>query len=111
MTVNYPLKGTDTKENWSVAAASSITSFTVDDQGYYVMPATSQSDYRLEVAVVTNELQTANVPAQFMQWQPGFQYTYVFKILKGGSITLDVIQVAVKDWNEKSTVDRTVYNW
>ena len=111
VTVNYPLKGTDTKENWSVAAASSISSFTVDDQWYYVMPATSQSDYRLEVAVVTNELQTANVPAQFMQWQPGFQYTYVFKILKGGSITLDVIQVAVKDWNEKSTVDRTVYNW
>ncbi len=61
--------------------------------------------------MVTNELQTATVPSQFMQWQPGFQYTYVFKITKGGSITLDVIQVAMKDWNEKSTVDRAVYNW
>ena len=111
VTVSYPLKGAETKASWSVAAASSISAFTVDDQWYNVMPAPSQSDYRLEVAVVTNELQTATVPAQFMQWQPGFQYTYVFKILKGGSITLDVIQVAVKDWNEKSTVDRTVYNW
>ena len=111
VTVNYPLTGTGTKETWSASTTSTIPAFTVDEQWYYVMPAFSQSDYRLEVAVVTNELQTATVPSQFMQWQPGFQYTYVFKITKGGSITLDVIQVAMKDWNEKSTVDRAVYNW
>ena len=46
---------------------------------YTVFPAPEgQSDYKMTVSV-DGEPKTAIVPAQFMTWLPGYQYTYIFK--------------------------------
>jgi hypothetical protein len=47
-----------------------------------------------------------------MTWKAGHEYTYVFKINEKGGVTIDVIQVAVKDWVEvMPPVDHPVFNW
>lgn len=137
VTVSYPLTGTGTKETWSSDATNSMSAFLIDwyetpdaadvpagvpadaepttwpntpENWYYVLPAT-QGTYTLEVAVVTDEIQTATVPAEYMNWKPGFEYTYVFKITEAGGIVIDVIQVYVNEWNPRESDDHWVYNW
>lgn len=133
--VSYPLKGTETKESWSVQTVTgAIPSFTIDyyeepsssvtpadalpttwpntpGKWYYVLPVQSQGSYTVEAAVVTTEVKSAVVPAEYMSWKAGYEYTYIFKILDGGDITIDVIQVAINDWKEKAVIDRPVFNW
>lgn len=54
---------------------------------------------------------TCVVPAEYMTWTPGYQYTYIFKILEGGEVSLDNVQVAIDDWTIKERVDHQVFNW
>ena len=137
VSVTYPLKGTETKESWSVVPTGNIEAFTIDwymepdpadipagvpadalpttwpntpEKWYYVLPALVQGTYTIEVAVVSDEVKTATVPAEYMSWKPGYEYTYVFRITEGG-IAIDVVQVAIKDWETNTSVDRAVYNW
>ena len=65
----------------------------------------------MEVSVAGKQVQTAVVPASYMIWKPGFEYTYLFKITKAGEVTFDVVQVAISNWNESDPVDRSVHNW
>ncbi|MBQ9169615.1 MAG: fimbrillin family protein [Bacteroidaceae bacterium] len=111
VTVTYPLKGTETKETWSSSASSGIAAFTEDEKWYYVLPAPEQGSYTVEVAVATDEVKTATVPASFMSWKIGYEYTYVFRITELGGLTIDVIEVAVNDWTDKGVVNHEVYNW
>lgn len=130
VTVHYPLKGTSTTESWTTSGTSGLQAFTIDwyepsgtpdpsqpevypnspEHCYYVLPATNQGSYTLEVAVVSDEIKTAVVPAEYMNWKTGFEYTYRFKITEGG-ITLDIIQVGIDDWVIRNTSEHTVYNW
>lgn len=137
VTVTYPLKGTETVETWTTSAiTASLPAFTIDyyetpspmpaghpvdlqsttwpnspQKWYTVLPNTAQGSYTLEVAVVSNEIKTAIVPAEYMQWKPGYQYTYKFKITETGGITMDIIQVAINDWTNRQSSQHTVYNW
>ncbi len=137
VTVTYPLKGSETVETWTTSAVTaSLPAFTIDyyetpspmptghpvdgqsttwpnspQKWYTVLPNTAQGSYTLEVAVVSNEVKTAIVPAEYMQWKPGFQYTYKFKITETGGITMDIIQVAINDWTNRQSSQHTVYNW
>lgn len=137
VTVTYPLKGTETVETWATSAiTSSIPAFTIDyyetpspmpaghpvdgqsttwpnspQKWYNVLPNTNQGSYTLEVAVVSDQIKTAIVPAEYMQWKPGYQYTYKFKITETGGITMDIIQVAINDWTNRQSSQHTVYNW
>lgn len=138
VTVSYPLKGTSTEESWSVSPTGTIDAFTIDwytepdpsevpagvpanslpstwpntpEKWYTVLPATSQGDYTLQVAIFSPDVKTATVPAEYMVWEPGYEYTYVFKITERGGVTIDVIQVAIKDWSESLIIDRPVFNW
>ena len=81
------------------------------EKWYYVLPAENQGSYTIEVAVMTEEIKTAVVPAEYMSWQPGYEYTYKFKITEGGGITMDIIQVAINDWSNRKSSSHTVYNW
>ena len=79
---------------------------------YYVLPALTQGSYTVEASVDHKQVQTATVPANFMSWKPGFQYTYVFKITKTGEITFDLVQVAINNWTQGGEPkDKIVYNW
>lgn len=137
VTVTYPLKGSATTEEWSVAASpapTGITKFLIDyyeepspsvtptdalpttwpnspEHWYYVLPAASQSSYTVSVSVITDEIKSAVVPAEYMSWQAGYEYTYKFKITEGGGITIDVIQVAINNWGNRGSSTHTVYNW
>ena len=117
-TITYPLTG-DAEETWSVTnGTTSLTNsgntfigLTVDNKWYYVLPAraSDQGPYTLSV-IANGEPETAAVPEQFMEWKPGYEYTYVFKIDKTG-ITLDIIQVGINNWILRNASEHTVYNW
>lgn len=130
VSVTYPLTGTGTKETWSsdVDASKNMAAFLIDwyqrpddpipagyptdnfENWYYVVPAT-QGTYTVEVVVVGGEPQTATVPAAYMEWKAGYEYTYVFKITETGGVTVDVIQVYVNEWTPKNSDRHEVYNW
>ena len=136
VTVSYPLTGTTDKEQFAASSeAGGMTAFTQDyyatcsEEGgkvispylnadktqtgkvYTVLPAPAgQSSYTMTVSV-NGDPKTAVVPAQFMTWMPGYEYTYVFKIHIDGSVTIDNVQMAFTQWIEHSKDDHTIYNW
>ena len=136
ITVSYPLTGSATTETWTTTNTTGIKQFLIDyyetpdpipngfpvnnlpaswpntpGKWYTVLPALNQGDYIIQVAVVSEELKTAIVPAEYMSWLPGYEYTYKFKITETGGITMDVIQVAINDWSNKKDSEHAVYNW
>ena len=77
---------------------------------YTTLPVISQGSYTLTVRV-DGEERTAVVPAQFMTWQPGYSYTYIFKVSEEGGIELDSVGAGYTDWEGNIEKDHTVYNW
>lgn len=76
---------------------------------YTVLPAVNQGTYTLEV-YVNGELKTAIVPAEYMDWKPGYTYTYIFKVHIDEAVTIDDVQSAFTEWVSHSTT-YTVHNW
>ena len=113
ITFTYPLKGAVTKESWETTITNGTEEFTEDEHWYYVIPIENQSSYTMHVAVVTEQIKTATVPAEYMSWKPGYEYTYVFRITEGGGVAIDVIQVAVNEWDSSkdNIPPHPVYNW
>ena len=48
--------------------------------------------------------------AEYMNWQPGYEYTYVFKITEEGGVEIGTVQTAYTDW-EKVEKEHEVHNW
>lgn len=134
VSVTYPLKGTSTAESWSINSVSGISHFDIDyyetpdpavtpadtepttwpntpEKWYYVLPTSTQGSYTLEVSIVTTEIKSIVVPAMYMNWKAGYEYTYKFKITETGGITIEIVQVAINDWSNKTSSEHTVYNW
>lgn len=139
VSVTYPLMGTGTAETWTVAAdpaPTGIPAFLIDyyevpdpiptgypvdgqsiswpntpEKWYYVLPNPTQGSFTLEVAVVSDDTKQIVVPAEYMQWKAGYEYTYKFKVTESGGITMDIIQVAINDWTNRKSGDHTVFNW
>lgn len=135
-TVTYPLSGATITESWAVtpkpsgaAGTDYLTAFTQDyyedddpettadpnaRKWYVVLPAhaTDQGDYTLSVTINNEpDPRTVVVPQQYMNWLPGFEYTYVFKITDSGDITFDGLEVVkITPWTSKDD-KREVYNW
>ena len=131
-TVTYPLTGTETEESWSVTPTSPgtegthyLTAFTQDyyeaasnatdevkageKMWYVVLPAVNQGTYTLSVKV-NSETKTVVVPAQYMNWQPGYEYTYIFKITDSGAPVLYDVLVGFAPWDESQST-HSVFNW
>lgn len=134
VTIAYPVNGNDIQEKWSSTPTGWIEDLEIDyyeedptyDTGgntspelydnspqhwYTVLPVESQGSYTVSVVVVGGDPKTAVVPAEFMTWAPGFQYTYRFKITEGGGVTLDNVQVAINSWSNGGDIEHPVYNW
>jgi hypothetical protein len=127
VTVSYPTTGTATTESYAMTpgddASAQLEAFTEDydpeddskpytdtDNGWYmVLTNPAQGSYTLTV-LVNSEKKTAAVPAEYMQWLPGYSYTYIFKITDEGGVEIGWVESAVTPWAEME-VDRTVYNW
>ena len=76
---------------------------------YVVLPAMNQGTYTLSVKV-NNELKEVVVPAQYMNWQPGYEYTYIFKITDSGALVLYDVVAGFAPWDE-SVSPHPVFNW
>jgi len=128
VTVSYPLEGPKTEEWFEMnkdtrPAAPHLTEFSEDydpeddtkdytgtAKGWYtVLPNLSQGSYTLTVTI-NGAKKTAVVPANYMQWLPGYSYTYVFKITDEGGVEIGWVESAVTPWNEMEA-SWTVYNW
>ncbi len=123
-TVIYPLTGTETREGFTMTPnedkSTRLAAFTeeyVPDGGplkekwYSVLPNNTQGSYTMSVLMNNDaEPKTAVVPAEYMQWQPGYSYTYIFKILDEGGVEIEDVQAAMTPWQEMDA-DWTVYNW
>lgn len=126
-TVIYPLTGTETREWFTVTnidADTRLDAFTEDfdpeddtkeytktDNGWYmVLPNNTQGSYTMSVRINNSDPKTAVVPAEYMQWLPGYSYTYIFKITDKGGVEIGWVEYAVTPWDEMR-IDRKVYNW
>ena len=125
--MTYPLTGTepDPRESTKISNVTNVLSegftedydqetvnkvYSVSDHGWYtVLPNTEQGSYTLTVEV-NGTSKSAIVPAEFMQWQSGYSYTYIFKINAEGGVEIGWVNYAVTPWTEMEA-DRTVYNW
>lgn len=94
VTVTYPLTGTDKQETVSTTAGTTSSdvlaaitepyeenkAFASSTHRWYtVLPAGPQGAYTLSLTYNGNQ-RTAVVSADYMNWQPGYEYTYVFKL-------------------------------
>jgi len=124
-TISYPLTGTATKEWYTITPNSTdkleafLEDYAPNDQSkeyidsndgwYSVFPNTTQGSYKL-VVTINQTQKTCIVPAEYMRWQPGYSYTYVFKINEQGGVSIDMVQVASNNWTELEGTHE-VYNW
>ena len=74
---------------------------------YYVPPlgnsSYAQGPYTVN-AFIDGKNSSATVPAAYMQWKAGFQYTYIFKITEAGTlITFSDLQV--EEWLPGNNID------
>lgn len=86
------------------------TPFTDDNQKWYYVPpmADAPEEHKNNPFVLTAKIDghedTAIVPADYMQWKAGNQYTYVFKVLEAGTnIIFDGIEV--EKWERNTPID------
>ena len=133
-TVTYPMSGATT-ENWSITNVTSTLNHVTEGeypgftQNYYeaasdatdevkagekmwyvVLPAKDQGTYTLSLKVNGKE-KTVVLPAKYMEWQPGYAYTYIFKITENGGVEIDAVQSAFTSWTLHETDDYKIYNW
>jgi hypothetical protein len=120
--VTYPLTGTETVEQVSITPKG--TGWKILDQDYnektdnpdkrkwyIVLPASDQGTYMLTVTV-NGQKRSVVVPAEFMNWLPGYEYTYIFKVHVDGGVSIDAVQSAFTKWKEETIKpDYEIYNW
>lgn len=110
-TVTYPLTGSGIMETWQVSDISTtLNSFSSDEQWFTVLPVTGQGAFQLEVEV-NGVPKECIVPAEFMDWQPSYQYTYIFKVSEEGGVELGQVYSAYTDWITGREGTHIVYNW
>lgn len=128
VTVHYPTEGPEIKEWYTVVpqtgtGSEELEAFTEDfdpdddtknyttcDNGWYwVLPNVTQGSYTLTVKV-NNSDRSVTVPAQYMQWLPGYSYTYIFKVTEEGGVEIGWVEYAMTPWTEMK-VSKSVYNW
>ena len=50
-------------------------------------------------AIIDGKKSTATIPAEYMQWKAGYQYTYIFKITEAGT-NIAFTNMQVEKWVE-----------
>lgn len=106
----YYYKLTDT-ELTAAQTAGNTELIANQEKWYTVLPSKTQGAYTL-TALINGVDQRVEVPSIYMIWNPGYSYTYVFKIMPGGDLKFDEVQVAIKSWDIWPSGDpHKVYNW
>lgn len=118
--VSYPITGTGTKATYkwegNTETGTEPIKFTIPyeedadlnhqaterKKWYYVPPLgdsnTPQGAYIIS-ATIDGKKSTATIPAEYMQWKAGYQYTYIFKITVAGP-NIAFTNMQVEKWVE-----------
>lgn len=122
--VSYPITGTGTKATykWTGTGTEPIK-FTIPyeedadlnhqaterKKWYYVPPLgdsnTPQGAYII-TATIDGKKSTATIPAEYMQWKAGYQYTYIFKITEAGTV-ISFSNLLVEKWTESTPIQNS----
>lgn len=133
ITATYPLKGTEIPTSytpsfaWKTSEETGATGFLgltipyeeagdaihlLQDKSqynkwYYVPPFNiaqyKQGAYTIS-AIIDGNKTLATVPAEYMQWKAGYQYTYIFKITETGSL-IAFSELEVEKWLPEKEID------
>ena len=123
--INYPITGTETQPvySWETTQrgtinlsvpyeeeADKIHQTTERGKWYFVPPSgnttnTGQGDYII-TATINGKTSTAIIPAEYMQWKAGYQYTYIFKITEAGTV-ISFTNLQVEKWTESAPIQNT----
>lgn len=77
---------------------------------YYPLPMGELNPAFTMRARVDDEVKTAVVPANFMQWKPNFLYTYIFKITEAGK-KIEFFDVKIDPWLYGGSQEVEWKNW
>ena len=124
--VSYPITETGTKAsyNWETTeTGTEPIKFTIPyeedadlnhqaterKKWYYVPPLgdsnTPQGAYII-TATIDGKKSTATIPAEYMQWKAGYQYTYIFKITEAGTV-ISFSNLQVEKWTESTPIQNS----
>lgn len=118
--INYPITGTGTQHvySWETTQKGSISlSVPYEEEAdkihqtteigkwYYVPPIEEQGTYTM-TATIDGKTSTAIIPAEYMQWKAGYQYTYIFKITEAGTV-ISFSNLQVEKWKESAPIQNT----
>ena len=118
--ITYPITGTGTQPvysweptqtgiiNLSVPyeeEADKIHQTTERGKWYFVPPIGEQGTYTMN-ATIDGKKSTATIPAEYMQWKAGYQYTYIFKITEAGTV-ISFTNLQVEKWTESDPIQNT----
>ena len=118
--ITYPITGTETQPvySWETTQngiinlsvpyeeeADKIHQTTERGKWYYVPPIWKQGTYTM-TATIDGKTSTAIIPAEYMQWKAGYQYTYIFKITEAGTV-ISFTNLQVEKWTESAPIQNT----
>lgn len=126
--VSYPITGAETKASYKwetpeTGTGTELIKFTIPyeeeadlnhqtterKKWYYVPPLgdsdTPQGAYIIS-ATIDGKKSTATIPAEYMQWKAGYQYTYIFKITEAGTV-ISFSNLQVEKWKESAPIQNT----
>ena len=118
--ITYPITGTETQPVYSWEAAKNgiinlsvpyeeeadkIHQTTERGKWYFVPPIGEQGTYTM-TATIDGKTSTAIIPAEYMQWKAGYQYTYIFKITEAGTV-ISFTNMQVEKWTESAPIQNT----
>ena len=76
----------------------------------YLMLPCNHGDFEMTVTYGSGS-QTCIVPAKYMQWEPGYQYTYIFKLTESGINYISLLKVGMREWGKGESGDHNLHNW
>lgn len=124
--VSYPITGTGTKASYkweTTETGTELIKFTIPyeedadlnhqtterKKWYFVPPLGDcnkpQGAYII-TATIDGKKSTATIPAEYMQWKAGYQYTYIFKITEAGTV-ISFTNLQVEKWTESAPIQNT----
>lgn len=118
--INYPITGTEAQPvySWETTQKGSISlsvpyeeetdkihQTTERGKWYFVPPIGKQGTYTM-TATIDGKTSTAIIPAEYMQWKAGYQYTYIFKITEAGTV-ISFTNLLVEKWTVSAPIQNT----
>lgn len=118
--ITYPITGTETQPVYSWEPTQTgiinlsvpyeeetdkIHQTTERGKWYFVPPIGEQGTYTM-TATIDGKTSTAIIPAEYMQWKAGYQYTYIFKITEAGTV-ISFTNMQVEKWTESAPIQNT----